>query len=146
MRSYVSIETVRAFFKPYLKRQIILLAMVIILAITALMIWLTQPEDIPLIENQRQEVLCTLWRSNVNIQLASLRTKYITDRDTDLLQGYELLERTIEGELPNCRNLLKGYEAKSFDRTLEALGVQLTQKEDLALSTIIELESIFVNH
>jgi hypothetical protein len=139
-------ETVRAFFKPYLKRQFILLAMVVILAITALMIWLTQPEDIPLIESRRQEVLCTLWRNKVAIQLASLRTKYITDRDAYLLQGFQRLESDIESQLPNCVNLLRGYQAKPFDRTLEDLVVQLTQKEDLALSTIIELESIFVSH
>ncbi len=142
----MSIEVVRTFFKPYLKRQFIVLATIVVLAVIALMIWLRQPEEIPLIESQRQEVLCTLWRNNVSIQLASLRTKYITDRDTDLLQGYELLERTIESQLPNCLNLLRGYQTKPFDRTLEALAVQLIQKDDLALSTIIELENIFVSH
>ena len=142
----MSIEVVRTFFKPYLKRQFIVLVTIVVLAVIALMIWLRQPQDIPLIESQRQEVLCTLWRNNVSIQLASLRTKYITDRDAYLLQGYERLESAVESELPNCLNLLRGYQAKSFDRTLEALAVQLTQKDDLALSTIIELESIFVRH
>ena len=142
----MSIEVVRTFFKPYLKRQFIVLATIVVLAVIALMVWLRQPQDIPLIESQRQEVLCTLWRNNVSIQFASLRTKYITDRDTDLLQGYELLERTIESQLPNCLNLPRGYQTKPFDRTLEALAVQLIQKDDLALSTIIELENIFVSH
>ena len=139
-------EMVHTFFKPYLNRQFIVLATIVTLAVIALMVWLRQPQDIPLIESQRQEVLCTLWRNNVSIQFASLRTKYITDRDTDLLQGYELLERTIESQLPNCLNLLRGYQTKPFDRTLEALAVQLIQKDDLALSTIIELENIFVSH
>lgn len=137
-------QRIRTFFdsssKPVL---VVFVAMVVLGASTFLVFWLREPKELTLLPTQYKDVQCMVWRHKVALQLASLRTKYRTDRDSYLFQHYSRLETTIKKDLNQCSDQLKGYRLRPFKRTLEALALQLLQRDEQVLTMIDDLESMF---
>ena len=133
------------FFRPYLKRQVLLAAAILALAAVTLVVWLNQPKTQLPIEMAEQDMFCKLWVAKIDLELASLRTKYITDRDPYLLPAHTRLKNTVTSDLENCSAKLQNYNAKALKTTLESLAIQLSQKDDVSLQTIDDLRALFTN-
>ena len=136
-------DRIRTIFKLQQRHAFIILAVAVILGILMLYFWLRQSPEVSHLQLQHQEVLCTVWRTKVTLQLASLRTKFITNRDNYLFQNYTRLENSMKAELANCSEHLESYHPRPFKRSLEALAIQLLQRDELALDTINDLETMF---
>lgn len=129
---------------PRLSKRNLILIGILLLTVLALY-FLRRPKAETVIETAEQQLLCTRWRSDIDLQLSSLKTQYITDRDLYLLQAHNHLKNTVETELNHCAEKLENFDTKTFKKDLESLAIQLSQKDDKALKTIDAMKVIFTD-
>jgi hypothetical protein len=113
---------------------------VVALLLIVLFSWLRRPIPLSLVELAEQKTQCVLWRDEVDLNLASLATKYISDRDLYLLQAHRRIDTLFKTQLAQCS---PETNRRDIDKTLEQLAIQLSQKDDTALQTINRLQALF---
>jgi hypothetical protein len=123
----------------YLKRWPVLLGLaIILLAIAGGGYWWLRPIPLTPVQVAERNAYCFLWRSDVSLAFDSLIHKYRNNREDYSLQLLRYLNDVILRDVGNCAPELPEREVR---RRLDALSVQVLQRDEAAIREIIELQS-----
>jgi hypothetical protein len=134
------------FSKFFTKQKLIAIAIVSIIFAVAIIFWLRRAQREHVLEQASFQITCTLWRYDIDAQLAALRVKYITDRDAYLLILHRRLANTIQRHFNDCRSTVPPLRPRELRRRLERLAIHLSQKNDLALRDINSFQELFQHY
>ena len=133
------ISRLRQYINPKRVKTGVIIAVVICL-VGIVWIWLRQPLHLTEIELAEQRTQCVLWKDKIKLNLDSLKSKYITDRDLYLLVAHRRINTLLDNNLAQCS---PETNIKEVNKTLDQLAIQLSQKDNAALETITALQALF---
>lgn len=123
----------------YLKRWPVLLGLtIILLAIAGGGYWWLRPIPLTPVQVAERNAYCFLWRSDISLAFDSLIHKYRNSREEYSLQLLRYLNDVILRDVRHCAPELPEREVR---RRLDALSVQVLQRDDASIRSIIELQS-----